>query len=644
MLVSAYVGALALVVRGLSPERALLFATLVAGVVGAISIATFDPKLQSDFMRMHDLAVAQATGRDIAGGSYLYRERILLYLLPLYRVFGPHLLAAEIANLLMHLGTAFALYSVVRRGAAGRRGAAFAAIAFLGMPVPYLMINLPTHDIPGLFYLGILFVLVAATMRMLAARRFRGAFALSVLLGVAIVVVDVQRTIGLIVSITLIIFAALMAVVNVLASERESRWRHGAAILVVLGVLPVVFFASVATLRTRPPEAARAVPLRLFATSDMTSDGRWTATRDLESGYFSQVRSTREGWLLALGKVCSDAYYRPGEFVALALRKWKRLLAIGEDQAWVTDADGAVRSANALGMLFASRYWRALLFASAILGAAAACGRVGRNDSMLFPLLFGAAFLWLMLLGETQPRYSFAVHFTIAGLTAYGAKEVVQRCDRWTRPLGDSKTHARASLLLASTGLRRVVAAAVVATALACVAVLGFRMFWSHSSLRLVLLDDPDVHAQCGGAADVATFRAPPRRGFDAVSFGLQLPAQCGPKASAVAHWSEAVAPGVAREVRAFVRIAADAPPSVVVSVSANGVRLLRAPLFVLVGRNLPNSPGERVVHVWSTLPNAPSGRVELELQLERLDEVGPACADDAACRAYLEYVQVGAP
>jgi hypothetical protein len=372
----------------------------------------------SDFADMWALTSTIAEGGLDAGRSTLstfyyrwaYFERVLPYLLPLRLAFGPGPAVYSVANTLLGGLTSLLVYRMTRPWF-GARAARVALVVSLVAVETVLAAEIPTHDIPGAFYTVLALALVLAVWRLQSQGRMRAALLVSAGLGLAVLVLDVQRATGGV----LLLSSSLLGMGLALVEKR----RLLPALALVL--VPWMVFKSADQVLSREalrvPDAvsSNAQGIGLAAGTDSWGDGSF---QHGVTNYTTPYNTLPVSWSsLALTKLATDTYYHPGGRVTSYLRKARDLFDLGSQTIFYLNAaelegQGPVSEADAERVRGVSR-WFSLLFLGALVAAA---WRLGNGPAVplpsLLPLFYLDVFiLVLLLLAEVQPRYLYPIWY-----------------------------------------------------------------------------------------------------------------------------------------------------------------------------------------------------------------------------------------
>jgi hypothetical protein len=347
-------------------------------------------------------------------GTYYYRwayfERVLPYLLPLRLAFGPGSAVYSVANTLLGGLTSLLVYRMTRPWF-GARAARVALVVSLAAVETVLAAEIPTHDIPGAFYTVLALMLVLAVWRLQSQGRMRAALLVSVGLGLAVLVLDVQRATGGV----LLLSGSLLGLGLVLVERRRLL-----PTLALVAVAWLVFESGSWVLRKealRMPDAVGSYTqgLGLAAGTDSWGDGSF---QHGINNYTTPYNTLPVRWSsLALAKLATDTYYHPGGRITSYLRKARDLFDLGSQTIFYLNGAelrglGPVNEARIERVRAVSR-WFSLLFLGAL---AMAVWRLWKRPAVplpsLLPLFYLAVFiLVLLLLAEVQPRYLYPIWY-----------------------------------------------------------------------------------------------------------------------------------------------------------------------------------------------------------------------------------------
>ena len=395
----------------------VLALVLVLGLKLAYVFAIRVPPV-SDFAEMWTLTSTIADGGLDAGrstlGTFYYRwayfERVLPYLLPLRLAFGPAPATYSVANTLLGGLTSLLVYRMTRPWFGVRAARVALAVSLVAVET-VLAAEIPTHDVPGAFYTVLSLVLVLAVWRLQSQGRMRAALLVSAGLGLAVLVLDVQRATGGV----LLLSSSLLGLGLALVEKR--RFLPTLALVLVPWL---VFESASGILRAealRVPDAVGSYTqgLGLAAGTDSWGDGSF---QHGVSNYTIPYNTLRVSWSsLALAKLATDTHYHPGGRVTSYLRKARDLFDLGSQMIFYLNAAelrglGPVNEARAERVQGVSRWFSLLFLGALVMAVWRLWNRPAVPLPSLLPLFYLAVFiLVLLLLAEVQPRYLYPIWY-----------------------------------------------------------------------------------------------------------------------------------------------------------------------------------------------------------------------------------------
>lgn len=370
-----------------------------------------------------------------------YNQRALVYFLPL-ALFSKSHWAYELGNVALGLIACLLIYRLTARWFDGAT-ARLTLIVTLLIPETFMILALPSHDLPGALLIIVALYLFDLVREKLGRTSYLKAAALAVLLGLTLFAVDLQRGVAPFLLIAFAICVALAAFTGPSsAAERTPQWRLVGALLFLAVILPA---------------GARYAAFRAFPDNGMLTSGpdrekqtwRWLATNSDSWGsgqwWYGQVNYRidyrnldRAAWReLALTKLASDTWQRPLARFPGALRHAKVLFAMGTQFPFylpTTHSTGAARVLKHTFHAFAIGFTMVFLFLL-IPALCYAIARRGFPEGYWPTLLFCAILVSVMLLfGENQPRYIYPLWYLLTPPLAHALSRAVrseERSDSW---------------------------------------------------------------------------------------------------------------------------------------------------------------------------------------------------------------------
>lgn len=383
-------------------------------IIDANAVSDFRSMLvQADRWVEHGLPKQEYTSVVAA----VHGERILLYLYPIRLIFGTDYNNYQYVNVVTSCLTALLSFVVTKR-LFGRLAARVALVIALYAIEPLQAAEIPTHDIPGaLALMGFVFAGV------LLSQRFHqnDAWYWSILLGTCVLWVSMQRSIGVVLILSLLIYA-LFKVTDQFLGTDELRVRAKAAgrIITLILFLPCLVYWTISSalgIADLQRPAAASTDWRTVIVSAHSESwgggtyGEWRKNwlqRKLPDGGEKQF---------VIKRLLSDYYYNPAENIAHYFRKAKRLFAFGGMQGFylngaVLRGEEKVTQRWRLKFIHINKSFAAPVMLMFMMGIAVFLLKMRRIDAACFPLLVFGVFCGTMLLfSEVQSRYLFSIWY-----------------------------------------------------------------------------------------------------------------------------------------------------------------------------------------------------------------------------------------
>ncbi|HEV2852097.1 MAG TPA: hypothetical protein VHC97_04760 [Thermoanaerobaculia bacterium] len=383
----------------------------------------------SDFADMWALTSSLAErGLDATRGSLVflfhrwsYFERVLPYLLPLRLAFGPRPESYSVANVVVGSLASLLVYRMTRSWF-GAGAARVALVVSLAAVETVLAAGIPTHDVPGAFYTLIALVLFLAAWRLHSRGRERAALLAGAGFGLAVAVLDLQRTTGSVMLLTVTLLGLAMAAVERGAAGPPAGERHRRLLAALaLVFIPWMVFGTAdrvlraAELRVPPALRERAGWRGLAAATDSWGDGSYAYCYE---NYTAPYGVSKADWRsLALAKLATDLHHHPGARVTSYLRKSEALFDLGsQTYFYLHGAElrgfGPVYREREERILAVSRWFSALFLGALVVAFCRLWTLPEVPLPGLLPLLYLAVFTAILLfLAEVQPRYLYPIWY-----------------------------------------------------------------------------------------------------------------------------------------------------------------------------------------------------------------------------------------
>lgn len=411
----------------LPEKKFLLLYSAISLAISLVSIFSLPSLPQGDLLMYHNDAVRIVEG-DFSF-SYLlqhlhavYLRRALVNLAPLYMITGPNLLAVQLFNVFINIATGLLIYFFIRQSFKSILIARLSLLFYFLLPITYLTLNVPSHDIAGLFYLMVCFTLFERMDHFLSSgKRWPLVFILSLLLGVMLFILQLSRSIGLFCFYALFMFLLVSLLDFFPLREVPKKYPYLIKRTLFLFIIPMaVYYFLSGNLISSNINQGRFIMMFVATDTCDECEGAYSEIADAK-GYYNSIPAGHRNDM-ALGKFRSELYYNAPDFLELLIKKNRRLYGLGNDKSWLMGVEK-----NKEIVFLTQAVWfghpviRSLLFVLGLFGLI----YLGRKYRLGSPFSF-LVYYWLTcsllltVIGEVSPRYSYLFIPGIVALAAVG--------------------------------------------------------------------------------------------------------------------------------------------------------------------------------------------------------------------------------
>jgi hypothetical protein len=396
----------------------------------------YDLKPFGDFLGMHNTAEQMThvsffhnISHSIGSLEGIWRERVMFYAYPLYRIFGPSLACLKVLNVSMIIVAGVILYLILRDSFADVRVAKIAVAMYFLIPLRSFYMNIPSHDFAGLFYLAVFCGLVNLFCRGLRKSSLARLALFSVVLGASMYVASISRTLYIFLLLALLALPLRLALSYLPRLARPVFFARVVKCL-VFGVLIPIAICKPALNYTTPASNKFVTPATFFEADASYLSGTFTDLIGFKP--YADLMNDEEKHYYGYGRMLSETYYNFVSFARMVLRKNYILYRVGFDLQWSSHWDPSTYEASY------NDAFRVVLFSLAVVGMIAMMRRY-----VPFPFMivvgFGFFFSVLMHLGEVQARYSYALHLFFTAMAGIGLVAIKDLLDGKACPAAFSR-------------------------------------------------------------------------------------------------------------------------------------------------------------------------------------------------------------
>ena len=205
-------------------------------VIGLITILFTDNILIIDPKTYNDVALEYINEGHSPNFTNVMWRRTVLYLIPIYSFLPQTLISVKLTNLFLSLLTTLGFYSLLKTSKLSLLISRISVILFTLIPLRYSNMNIPSHDIMGLFLFILFSILIFKLIPLFQKRSYFNFFLLAFVSGIILFALNIQRSSGIFIILTLI-FTYLF---NEFYKNRKLKY----AILASLIIIFATYFTS----------------------------------------------------------------------------------------------------------------------------------------------------------------------------------------------------------------------------------------------------------------------------------------------------------------------------------------------------------------------------------------------------------------
>jgi len=422
------------VFKGMSTKQFVFLAIFVGLCLKLAYVYLMDVKLVSDFESMWKIAT-----KTIAAGwperiTHVHQERVLLFLIPLARLFGNSPLVYKIGNVLILMLSSLMSFSLARRWF-GENVARASLFLILLVPETFFNLCIPTHDIPGAFLFLCSLWLLDTLLLSVDKKSWIACLITGLFLGISVEFMEIQRSTSLVFWLAVLMFIAYRASQTRGISLRDTPKKiplflNRRAYLILL----FVFFSFLASkgvyvlLESNGLILSDKVKFKdsifdFLRGSDSWETGDYSYQWKNYSPYAKNGNTYNSS--IAVDKILSDTYYNSFDRISNYLMRAERLYALGSQAYFYYGSSIQLPSSRLKGKKIADFLTNhnvvfVLFFEMAFILSSIIMLITNRINPRAFPSLLTLSFLSgaLLILGENQPRYMYPIWFIAPMLMA----------------------------------------------------------------------------------------------------------------------------------------------------------------------------------------------------------------------------------
>jgi hypothetical protein len=376
-------------------------------------VVSFDQELLSDFKSMWNFALRTNYLGEFIPPDKPQFQRPLVSLVPLVYLFGNSTMVFKIANLVFIFSSALIIVYLVSK-MISNHAAILSFIIIMLVPELYFASIIPTHDIPGTFYL-ILYLFIAYKIDVKKSFRSKKNILYVVCLIFFGLLLEIQRHLFFV----LLVSLAIAFVLSFILSNSNLKGLLYKLLLII--IIPFIGEQAIFSLLednevlVTNEKMVKAIKYgRPLIHTHTFSDGSYGLGDRFYQNYVEVLDSDKDLQFFKTSLVLSDLYYNIKERPMNYVRRSKFLYSLGSQSGFyytklknveTTEQEEITKSLNKLNTVFTSFFLITLLSTSTFF-------MFYRKVAPQWPIYAALIFMSiismaLLLVGESQPRYLF---------------------------------------------------------------------------------------------------------------------------------------------------------------------------------------------------------------------------------------------
>ena len=422
------------VFKGMSTKTFVILAVFVGLCLKLAYVYLMDVKPVSDFESMWKIATNTITAGWPERITGVHEQRVLLFLVPLARLFGNSPLVYKIGNVVILMLSSLMSFSLARRWF-GESAARASLFLILLVPETFFNLCIPTHDIPGAFLFLCSLWMLDTLLLSVDKKSWIACLITGLILGISAEFLEIQRGISPFFWLAVLMFIVYRASQAQGISLRDtpkksSHFLNKRAYLILLFV-GFSFLASKGVyvlLESNGLILSDKVKFKDSIFNFIRGSDSWgTGTYSYQWKNYSSY--TQNGntyyYSMAVDKILSDTYYNSFDRISNYLMRAERLYRLGSQTFFYYRGSIQLPSSRLKGkkienfltnhnMVFVLFFEMAFILSSFLMLIR------NRINPRAFPSLLTLSFLSgaLLILGENQPRYMYPIWFIAPMLMA----------------------------------------------------------------------------------------------------------------------------------------------------------------------------------------------------------------------------------
>ncbi|SEH05614.1 glycosyltransferase family protein [Candidatus Venteria ishoeyi] len=387
-------------------------------IIKYIYVTSYEQEFYSDFRTMWDHALNIYHNGFIQPYS-LQTQRPLVWLVPLVLMFGISELVFKIANIIFILLSTLIISYLISKWVS-KQAAILAFLIIMLIPETYFASLIPTHDIPGTFYIVIylffLYTLIVNFYKISKPQLFLSVIILS-FIGALI---EVQRGVF-----SVVFISSILLIIILFFSWYKQNFKKILLVLLVIGIMPflgakvLIKVAEINHLLISMENMKQVTHTWGARYPHTFSDGSYKKGLDFHNNYVRPLNEISDLNYYIKAIMLSDIYYNIYERAINYLQRSSRLYALGTQAYFYygrlsnidKEKSKKIFNKNKKYNIIYMSVFSIFLFLSVF--KLLSCKSFNKDEVFIFYpiILMSIISLALLLIGENQPRYIFMGYF-----------------------------------------------------------------------------------------------------------------------------------------------------------------------------------------------------------------------------------------
>jgi hypothetical protein len=422
------------VFKGMSTKAFVFLAIFVGLCLKLAYVYLMDVKLVSDFESMWRIVTKTITAGWPERITNIHQQRVLLFFVPLARLFGNSPLVYKIGNVVVLMLSSLMSFSLARRWF-GENAARASLFLILLVPETFFNSCIPTHDIPGAFLFLCSLWMLDTLLLSVDKKSWISCLITSLFLGISSEFLEIQRGTSRVFWPAVLIFIAYRASQTQGISQKDMPKKI--PLFLYKRAYLILLFVGFSFLASKGVHVLLESKGLILSDKEKSEDSIFDFLRSNDSwdrgSYSYQWKNyspyTKDGSTynssVAVNKLLSDIYYNSFDRVSNYFMRAKRLYRLGTQAYFYYGSSIQLPSSRLKGkkiedfltnhnMVFVLFFEMAFILSSILMLI------TNRMNPRALPSLLTLSFLSgaLVILGESQPRYMYPIWFIAPMLMA----------------------------------------------------------------------------------------------------------------------------------------------------------------------------------------------------------------------------------